>query len=385
MFIIMPTAFSFFEIFIIIGISQGLVTSILLLTSKENQLSKRILGVTILVFCSANLKVILHTSGLWDQQYFRYFPVGMELLLPPLVYFYVLSLTETQFELKKQHLWHFVIGLSYASYDILVYLLALGEDTMAAKRQVAAQLYFDQSNLIEDYLIVILTIGYIGFGGKKIVDYLAWLKQFKQYKSFPIYRWLRSLIIWSSILGSVLMINQLLTAFSIAMDEPMYRWRFFNLFLAFVTYYLGFMGYKNDGLKVHLSQTSLSTLAKKLSQKQIQAIEAALIKKLEQDAVYLNGSLTIKQLASQLGVTSENLSLVVNHKFEMGFRDLLNSYRVNRVKKCLADSSNTKSNNSNSSMLDIALESGFNSQASFYRAFKKHEGISPKAFMESLS
>lgn len=376
----MTATFSFFEILIIIGISQGLLTSFLLLTSKENQQSKRILGITILVFCSANLKVILHTSGLWNNEYFRYFPVGMELLLPPLVYLYVLSLTETQFEFKKRHLWHFVIGCSYTFYDILVYLFALGEETMAAKRQIAAQFYFDQSNLIEDYLIVILTISYIGLGGKRIFDYISWLKQFKQYKAFPIYRWLKSLIIWSSILGSILLTNQLLSSFSIAMEEPMYRWRFFNLFLAFVTYYLGFMGYKNDSLKVHLSQTSLTSLAKRLSQKQIQEIEEKLIEQLDQKAIYLDGSLTLKQLASELGVTSENLSLVVNHKFEMGFRDLLNSYRVNRVKQRLTETAGSKS-----SMLDIALESGFNSQASFYRAFKKHEGISPKAYMEKLA
>jgi hypothetical protein len=34
---------------------------------------------------------------------------------------------------------------------------------MAAKRQIAAQLYFDQSN--PSKIIVILTIGYIGLGG----------------------------------------------------------------------------------------------------------------------------------------------------------------------------------------------------------------------------
>ncbi len=376
----MSATFSFFELLIIIGISQGLVTSFLLLTSKENQQSKRILGITILVFCSVNLKVILHTSGLWNNEYFRYFPVGMELLLPPLVYLYILSLTETQFEFRTHHLWHLAIGLSYACYDLMVYSLSLGEATMEAKRQIATQLYFDQSNLIEDYLIVFLTIAYLVTGGRKIQLYLAWLRQFKQHKTFPIYRWLRSLIFWSTILASFLLINQLLTTFSIAMDEPMYRWRFFNLFLAFVTYYLGFMGYKNDSLKVHLSQTSLTSLAKKLSQKQIQEIEEKLIEQFEQHQIYLDGGLTLKQLASQLGVTSENLSLVVNHKFEMGFRDLLNTYRVKLVKQRLSESGQSKR-----SMLDIALESGFNSQASFYRAFKKHEGISPKAFMEKLS
>ncbi|MGX5202107.1 helix-turn-helix domain-containing protein [Aliikangiella sp. IMCC44632] len=376
----MTPAFSFFEILIIIGISQGLVTSVLLLTSKENQYSKRILGFTVLVFCIANCRVLLHSSGLWDVAVFRFFPVGMELFLPPLVYLYVLSLTESDFKIKKQYLWHFIPGGLYAVFDISVYLLALGQETMAAKDELSRQLYFDQANWLEDYLIVISTLTYVVFGYVKIANYLTWLKQFKQYKSFPIFSWLRGIIFWSAILGLVLMTNQLLDTFSLWVEQPSYRWRFFNLFLAFMTYYLGFMGYKNDGLKVHLSQTNLTSLAKKLSQSQVQSIEQELLHKLDKEAVYLDGSLTLKQLAVELNVTSENLSLVVNQKFAMGFRDLINTYRVDRVKQQLSDNTNA-----NISMLDLALESGFNSQASFYRAFKKHQGLSPKAFLAQLS
>ena len=153
-----------FEILIIIGITQGLVTSILLLTSKENQQSKQILGITILVFCIANCRVLLHSSGLWNIPIFRYFPVGMELFLPPLVYLYVLSLTKPQFAFKKHYCWHFVPGLLYAVYDISLYLLTIGKESMQAKRLIANQLYFDPSNLIEDYLIVVLTIFYVCMG-----------------------------------------------------------------------------------------------------------------------------------------------------------------------------------------------------------------------------
>ena len=81
----------------------------------------------------------------------------------------------------------------------------------------------------------------------------------------------------------------------------------------------------------------------------------------------------------ELGITSESLSLIVNQKFEMGFRDLINSYRVNRVKELLSENKRSAL-----SILDLALDSGFNSQASFYRAFKKFEDMSPKVYMEKL-
>ena len=97
----MPSSFTLFEILIIIGLTQGLVTSVLLLTTKDKQLSKRILGVTVLVFCIANCRVLLHSTGLWNTMTFKFFPVGMELFLPPLVYFYILSLTVTDFKINK--------------------------------------------------------------------------------------------------------------------------------------------------------------------------------------------------------------------------------------------------------------------------------------------
>ncbi len=363
-----------------VGLTQGLITSILLLTTRDKQLSQRILGVTVLVFCIANCRVLLHSSGLWHSVGFKYFPVGMELFLPPLIYLYVLSLTETNFVVRKKHLWYFAPAFFYGFYDIILYLLVVGYDSIPAKDQVASQLYFNQLNVLEDYLIVILTIASVIFSYKKIMAYLFWLKQFKQHQTFPIYGWLRSIISWGVVLCFLLMANQLLDTFSITKDFGVNRWRFFNLFLAFVTYYLGFMGYKKDGLKIHESKINLETLSKKLSQGHIQEVEKMLLEKLDKEAVYLDASITMKQLATELNVTYENLSLVVNQKFDMGFRDLINSYRVNRVKKLLCENKNNQF-----SILELALDSGFNSQASFYRAFKKFEGMSPKDYMAKFS
>jgi AraC-like DNA-binding protein len=332
------------------------------------------------VFCIANFRVLLHTSGLWNTATFRFFPVGMELFLPPLVYLYVLSLTEENFNLDKKYFWHFLPGLFYASYDILIYLMTLRHDALSEKDQLANQLYFNQLNLFEDYLIVILTLTYVVLGARKITAYLSWLTQFKQYKSFAIFGWLRSMIFWSSVLGGVLMINQLMDTFSIAMNTSMYRWRFLNLLLAFITYYFAFMGYKKDGLNVHVAQANLTSLANKLSTRQAQELEERLIEKLDKENVYLDGSITLKQLAADLEVTTENLSFVVNQKFDMGFRELINSYRVSRFKKLLMEN-----NSAELSILDLALDSGFNSQASFYRAFKKLEGMTPKAYLAQLS
>ncbi|TDR19362.1 helix-turn-helix domain-containing protein [Marinicella litoralis] len=376
----MPVTFSLFEILIIIGLSQGLITASLLLTTQDKQLGKKILGVTVLVFCIANCRVLLHSSDLWDVPAFRFFPVGMELFLPPLVYLYLLSLTETDFHLRRKYLLYFMPGLFFAIYDIALYIMVVGLESLQAKDQVATSFYFNSANQIEDHLIVVMTLFFIAAGGRKVYIYLTWLKQFKDYHSFPIYRWLRSLIMWFVLLGLVLMINQSLDSLAVAMEVNTFRWRFFNLLLAFVTYYLGFMGYKQAGLKIHDSKLNLVSLSKKLSKDRVSVIEQKLLDKLTNEAVYLDPSLTLKTLATDMEVSAENLSMVVNQKFEMSFRDLLNKYRVSHVKTKMQQSLGNQS-----TILNLALDSGFNSQASFYRAFKKFEGTSPKAYIDKIS
>lgn len=372
-------SFSIFEILLIIGLVQGLITSGLLLSSRDKQLGKRILGFTVMIFCIAICRTLLHSMGLWDNLSFRYFPVGMELLLPPLVYLYVCSLTEDDFSLKWRQLIFFIPGLFYAVYDISLYLWVIQLDSFEAKREVANLLYFNQLNEIEDFLIVIVTMVFVYLGFRRIAAYLNWLKQFKEHQSMPIYKWLKSIIKWSALLGLVLMFNELMDTFSLAMDIQNLRWRFFNLFLAFVTYYLGFMGYRQDGLKVHESKILLKNKSRRLLASDNEEIETQLLIKLDRECIYLEPELTLKKLATDLSISSENISAFINQKYEISFRDLINQYRVKHFKSLVG-----KQSNKAESILTMALDSGFNSQASFYRAFKKFEGMSPKEYISLL-
>ena len=365
---------SWFEVLVIIGLAQGLITSVLLLTAQDKQLGKRILGVTVLVFCIANGRTLLHSAGLWQVPHFRYFPVGMELLLPPLVYLYIASLTEADFKLRPKQLWLLLPGLVYACYDITLYLLTVGLMDIEAKDQLSEALYFNQANFVEDQLIVVMTLLAVFLGFRKILRYLSWLKQFKGHQDFPIHQWLKGILWWGTILGGLLCLNHLLDLLGWWRHTD--RWKVFHLFQAFVTYYLGFMGYQQDGLKIHEAQINLDHKSKKMSHSRVSEIQQALLRLFESDQIYLNADLTQKGLAKRLGVTAESLSLVVNQKFELSFRDLVNRYRVEQVKSQMLQFNDR-------SILDLAMDAGFNSQASFYRAFKKFEGMTPKQFIES--
>ena len=372
-------SFSLFDILIIIGLSQGVLTSFLLLRNKQKELSKTLLGWVVLAFCLVNCKVLLHSTGLWDVPLWRYFPVGMELFIPGLIYLYILSLIEEDFTFQSHHVWHLMPGVLYALYDTAVYIAVVGEPSMQAKHLISNSLYFNVSNQIQDYLIAVLSVIYIAVGVARIRTFLSWLKQFKNYRQLPIYRWLRNIMLWSGFLVVVLVVNQMLSTLSIAMQEPSYRWQVFNVMVAFVTYYIGFMGYKNHGLKIHQEKRKLTSKANKLGHERTDDVEQLLRSKLEQENVFLDSELTLKKLASDMQTTAEKLSFVINQKMNTTFRDLLNQYRVNYAKTQFLQTANEQR-----SILDIAMQSGFNSQASFYRAFKKCEGVTPKSYIATL-
>jgi AraC-like DNA-binding protein len=87
-------------------------------------------------------------------------------------------------------------------------------------------------------------------------------------------------------------------------------------------------------------------------------------------------TLTIAALALQLGVTEYRLRRTING--ELGFRNFaafLNSYRLSEVKAALSDPAQRSV-----PILTIALDAGFGSLASFNRAFRVSEGLTPSAF-----
>lgn len=84
----------------------------------------------------------------------------------------------------------------------------------------------------------------------------------------------------------------------------------------------------------------------------------------------------MRQVAERLAVNSGFLSQVINSRFNKSFRELINEYRIEEVKRQLLD------NQQQASILSLALEAGFNSEASFYRVFKSSTGLTPKAFVK---
>ncbi|MEM8508760.1 MAG: helix-turn-helix domain-containing protein [Bacteroidota bacterium] len=108
-------------------------------------------------------------------------------------------------------------------------------------------------------------------------------------------------------------------------------------------------------------------------------IQKDLLQLMKTATPYLEKELTLYTLAEQLGVQSNHLSQVINSLEGKNFFDFINTYRVESAKEKIRDGNCQKL-----TLLGIAFDSGFNSKASFNRAFKKVTGQTPTEYRRSL-
>jgi AraC-like DNA-binding protein len=95
--------------------------------------------------------------------------------------------------------------------------------------------------------------------------------------------------------------------------------------------------------------------------------------------VFLNSQLTAELLGSLTGHPHRMIGQAIKHTHGISFRDYLNNYRISYIEDKLSDPSYL----AKSSIETIAEASGFGSRQSFYTAFKKAKGCTPKEFFSS--
>ncbi|MCQ4166024.1 helix-turn-helix domain-containing protein [Tahibacter harae] len=105
-------------------------------------------------------------------------------------------------------------------------------------------------------------------------------------------------------------------------------------------------------------------------------VEARLLALMQREQLYREPALTIGQLARRSGYPEYLVSAVINRRFAGNFWEYINRQRIEAVRACLADSSDTRT------ILDIAYACGFTSKSTFNAAFKRSFGETPSAYRQ---
>ncbi|QYJ07728.1 helix-turn-helix transcriptional regulator [Qipengyuania flava] len=116
---------------------------------------------------------------------------------------------------------------------------------------------------------------------------------------------------------------------------------------------------------------SRSALSRDHAKRLAARIEAAMAN----DRLYLDPNLSLPKLSKHVGALPNQISQVLNDEIGVTFFDYVARWRVEAAKPMIAARE--------ASIVMIALDVGFNSRSTFYKAFKRATGMTPKAFREA--
>jgi TolB-like protein/AraC-like DNA-binding protein len=99
---------------------------------------------------------------------------------------------------------------------------------------------------------------------------------------------------------------------------------------------------------------------------------------MDEDEIYLNPSLSLRELAQSLQIHPNKLSWLINENLGKNFNEYINDWRLSAFQQKALNPEN-----SNITLLGLAYESGFNSKSVFNEFFKRATGLTPRAWLKS--
>lgn len=127
-----------------------------------------------------------------------------------------------------------------------------------------------------------------------------------------------------------------------------------------------------------IAKTALRALDN-YSNDEIESLKQKLFHTLDDRKLYLNDSLSLGDLADEMGISTKKLSELLNQHLQTNFYNFINQYRVNEVIARMATPEAQKY-----TLLAVAYDCGFQSKASFNRIFKQKTGQSPSDYRKRM-
>ena len=187
-----------------------------------------------------------------------------------------------------------------------------------------------------------------------------------------VVRWLSTLLIATSLLTIVWVATTAMSYLLPGHDGSLYY--ILELSIVCFLYWIGIIGYHRINLLKDGNTMPLVDEFNEMSRQFHTLCEA-----METEKLYLDPDLNQQKVSVHVGIKVKTISIVLNKVYRSNFNDFVNSYRVKEVQRRLDDQSHR-----NLTISAIAFESGFNSNATFQRAFKNKTGVSPTEYLATL-
>ncbi len=276
---------------------------------------------------------------------------ALSLVYGPLFYLYFLNFAEPRRGLRWKDVWH---GIPF----------------FVAVATLAAALYFG----VLDFSIHL----YAAAAGVSLLGYawLSWRNVRPKLASNSPARRLQWAALAAAMTGLMIGLTVVATNFNCEFIEngPV-LWTRNALLISIVLLMNGFLlgGLWDDRVLFSARHVSTST-------QEDEAILKALDDVLEQERLFADPEVTLDRLAAALSLRPRRVSEAVNRLHDVSVPAYINRRRVEEAKKLLAGDAAA-----GRSLLALAHDAGFNSKATFNRAFKEIVGETPSAYRQRVS
>ena len=398
MFLVFPN-FNLYSTPLLVLVVQGVIFGLLLLARyrSKGRISDLFLGLLVLITCYHRTT---YTIGFmdWYDTYrntkINYWLIYLGLAIGPLIYFYVRSITTSQFRFRKKDWLHFLPVLVYMGYRIFIFAYDARQPGFD-ENQNGVLMEAWESRFMGSFFEIVFIIQhllYLAFTLQLYYNYRAVIREYFSNTYRLELNWIRNFLFLYAFLFLYSVLQQFVNI-NILELTWIQKW-YYQFLSALVVIYVGIKGYFTDTSTLSRLEFELPAVrerpanypeATKTQQnedlvRQIDAAKEKLTAVMQERKPYLNPDLNLVDLAREMSYSRAQLSEVINSGFEKNFNDYVNEYRVDAFKDMLAQGRHKQL-----SLLGIAYECGFNSKATFNRVFKKFTHNSPSDYLRSLN
>lgn len=319
-------------------------------------------------------------------------------LLPPCFWLYVQGLTSSSpWQFRKNHFKHFALS-GVALFIVICALLLPAEIRHGLLVEGSEKILESTTAFIRNFvyglalLTFVLVIGWCVQAGcyvlavfRRLHHYRDQLKQVFASTEAQELLWVRWLIVavvgvWLFAAATLLYDN---LVGPLQPDPTLLNLVVFALIWTVASWGLrqkpGFTElYQADAPMQEKLQETLQTLTEPKYQRSAlnEQLSGNIVNKLnqamQQDQLFLDASLSLPKLAKHIATSPSYISQTLNETLGVNFFDYVNRYRVEAAKSQLLNTDQT--------VLDIAMNVGFNAKSSFYTAFKKETQFTPSQY-----
>lgn len=341
------------SIVLLCGALYGVMRMAMLCSIPANRLANCLLAALIAVFALYTAPYIIGYAGYYDAYpWLSFAPYNLTLAIGPLLYAYLTLACGGSLPLPRRLSLYLLPALLQWCYYSYVFAHPTG-----FKDAWDASVHRPYVEPLETLALLASLTAYL---------LLAW-RVWRRSATRP--EWGRNLLLAAGLTGVFWL---MLAGAGLAWSGLDYFQRFpFYLWLAILICYLGNEGYRHGVTpfpKPRLQPEAGSRPAPDLA---AQAGQWHAV--ISEEKWWRDPELTVATLARRLGTNTSTLSRTLNDGLGLNFNEVMNRLRVEAVVRAL-------SQHDQRPVLDIAMAEGFNSKASFNRAFKLYTGETPTAY-----